>query len=127
MKRKLLILPFMLLGAFLFFNYGCEEDKDEDDMCQAFNAVPEQCEIPTICCPTDGGDCYYVNPDGGDYYCDAALDSEDNPDGCNTAMDNYMNDHCSKMTKSEMVSVKADLSAFTKQLMEKARFQSVCM
>lgn len=126
MNKKIYLFPIILMGAFVLFNYGCDEAEDNDDLCQAFDAVPESCEIPTVCCPTDGGNCYYVNPDGNDYYCDATLDSDTNQDGCNDAMANYLRDHCTKMTKSEIASVKANLSAFTKELMQKARMYSVC-
>ncbi|MDA3867979.1 MAG: hypothetical protein PF489_14705 [Salinivirgaceae bacterium] len=122
MKRNLLILPFILLGAFVFFNYSCEEEK-EDDLCEAFDIseIYAQCETPTSCCPPDGGNCYYVNPDGANYMC--------NGDDCETALDNYIDDHCAKksISNEEIKVLKAKLSVFTKQLMEKARLQSVCM
>ncbi len=128
MKKKIYLLPLAMLSLLFVFTIGCEEDtEEEEDLCQMFEGVPEECEIPTICCPVDGGDCYYVNPDGGeDYYCDADLDSEENPDGCNGAMDEYINNHCSKMTKSTETALRADLTKFTKKLMEEARLYSVC-
>lgn len=125
MNKKLFLIPVMLMGALVIFN-SCDEAEDDDELCQAFDAVPEQCEIPTVCCPTDGGDCYYVNPDGENYLCDATLDSDENPDGCNDAMNQYITDHCTKMPEAKSVALKADLSKFTKQLMEKARLYSVC-
>lgn len=117
----------MLLGAFLFFNYSCGEDDDDDDLCEAFDAVPASCEIPTICCPTDGGNCYYVNPDGNDYYCNSANATDNDPDGCDAAMNQYIDEQCTKMTPAKSAAVKIDLSNFTRKLMERARLESVCM
>jgi PKD repeat protein len=117
-------------------NYGSDSETKEDYievseevevLCEAIEGVPENCEIPTFCCPSDGGNCFYVNPDGEDYYCDVTQASDSNPDGCNEAIDNFINDHCSKMTKPEMVPVTNEMSAFTKKLLEKARAHSVCM
>ncbi|MFO7864491.1 MAG: PKD domain-containing protein [Salinivirgaceae bacterium] len=108
-------------------NYIKVSEEEIEYFCQALDGVPENCEIPTICCPSDGSDCFYVNPDGEDYYCDVTQASDSNPDGCNEAIDNYINDHCSKMPKSEMIPITIKMSAFTKKLLEKARRQSVCM
>lgn len=128
MKKKIFLLPLTLIGLLLVFNWGCEKDEEEDELCEAFDGLPEYCEIPTICCPTDGGDCYYVNPDGDNYYCDANLATENDPDGCAQAENAYINDHCdtAKVSYAVKMQMHKDLSQFTKKLMEKAKAQCVC-
>ena len=128
MKKKIFLLPLTLIGLLLVFNWGCEKDEEEDELCEAFDGLPEYCEIPTICCPTDGGDCYYVNPDGDNYYCDANLATENDPDGCAQAENAYINDHCdtAKVSYAVKMQMHKDLSQFTKKRMEKAKAQCVC-
>ncbi|HKK60897.1 MAG TPA: hypothetical protein VJ937_15560 [Salinivirga sp.] len=128
MKKKIYLLPLSLLAIFLAFNWSCETEDENDELCEAFDGLPEYCEIPTICCPTDGGDCYYVNPDGENYYCDSDLATDTDPDGCAQAENAYIDDHCdtTAVTKSIRAEMHKDLSQFTRKLMQKAREQSVC-
>ncbi len=125
MKKKIYLLPLVLLSLLFVFTIGCEEE-EEPDVCDMFEGVPEECEIPTFCCPYDGGDCYYVSQGGENYYCDADQATENDPDGCDPAMDEYINNHCTKMAKSTETALRADLTKFTKKLMEKAKLYSVC-
>ena len=129
MNKKLLLLPLTLLAILVVVNWGCEKE-EEDDYCQAFDitAIAPQCEIPTVCCPLDGGDCYYVNPDGPDYLCDASTATANDPDGCDGAMNSYIDEQCetAKMTQNDMDKLKVELAKFTRKLMLEAREKSVC-
>lgn len=130
MKKKLLLMPAILLGILGIVNWGCEKE-EEDDYCQAFEeiiAIAPQCEIPTVCCPLDGGDCYYVNPNGTDYYCDANNATENDPDGCDGAMNSYIDEQCetTKMTLADRDKLKVELSKFTRNLMLEVREKSIC-
>jgi hypothetical protein len=128
MNKKILFLPLLLLGVLVILNWGCEKEKD--DVCESFDALEEMypnCDIPSICCPLDGGDCYIVNPDGENYICDKTKASEDNPDGCNDAENAYINEKCAtKMSAEERDGLKKELRKFRHDLMEKARIYSVC-
>lgn len=130
MNKKLILLPLTLLALLLIVNWGCEKE-EEDDYCQAFDitAIAPQCEIPTVCCPLDGGDCYYVNPDGADYFCDANTATPNDPDGCDGAMNSYIDEQCStaKMSQADIEKLKVELSKFTHKLMMEVREKSVCI
>ncbi|PKP34732.1 MAG: hypothetical protein CVT98_10600 [Bacteroidetes bacterium HGW-Bacteroidetes-15] len=129
MNKKLFLFPIVLLGILAIVTWGCEKE-EEDDYCQAFDITPiaPQCEIPTVCCPLDGSDCYYVNPDGADYYCDASSATENDPDGCDAAMNTYIDEQCetAKMTLADRDKIKVELSKFTRKLMLEVREKSVC-
>ena len=129
MKKRIFLLPIVLLASLVVFNWGCGEEEDDEDLCQAFEeGIPESCEIPTICCPTDGASCYYVNPDGENYYCDTQYATDNDPDGCDPAINQYINDHCetTKMSSADKEDMQILLSKYTKQLMVEASRESVC-
>ncbi|MFO8021723.1 MAG: hypothetical protein R6U65_04590 [Perlabentimonas sp.] len=130
--KKIFLLPMLLLGALAVITWSCEPEEEEEDLCYAFEdilAINPTCDVPTACCPLDGGDCYYVNPDGPDYYCDADLDSDENPDGCNDAMNDYIDNHCetAKMSGTQREKIIIELRMFTQDLMAKAKARSVCL
>jgi hypothetical protein len=129
--KKIFFLPLTLLGILAIVVWSCEPIAEEEDVCQSFEVIEDLypgCEIPSICCPTDGGDCYIVNPSGDDYYCDASNATEEDPDGCAAAEDQYIDEKCtSKMSDKERENLKMDLRRFTQELMAKARANSICL
>jgi hypothetical protein len=129
MKKKLLVMPIILLVVLVIVNWGCEKE-EEDDYCQAFDitAIAPQCEIPTVCCPLDGSDCYYVNPDGSDYYCDSNNATDNDLYGCDDAMNSYIDEQCEtlKMSLADRDKLKIELSKFTRKLMMEVREKSIC-
>lgn len=133
MKKRIFLLPIVLLASLLVFNWGCGEEETNDELCEAFSLPPEypECEIPTICCPTDEGSCYYVNPDpnGENYYCDPNTATDEYPNGCQGAENSYIDAHCAKksMTPEKIKNLKYQLTQFTKELMVKASKNSVCI
>lgn len=131
MNKRIFLLPIILLATLVFFNWGCDNAQN-DELCEAFDLPPgyPECDIPTICCPTDQGDCYYVNPDpdGENYYCDASTATEEFPNGCEQAENTYITEHCAKksMSAEQINNLKYELSKFTKQLMVEANRESIC-
>ncbi|MDD4746742.1 MAG: hypothetical protein RBR35_10720 [Salinivirgaceae bacterium] len=128
--KKLFLLPLTLLAILTLVVVSCEEKKN-DDVCLAFEeitAINPSCEIPSVCCPVEVGNCYYVAPNGDEYKCDATLNSTENPDGCNDAMNEYIENHCetTKMDKATHNKLVLALSKFTQQMLIKARNYSVC-
>ncbi len=128
--KKILFVPLTLLALFAFVVVSCEETK-KDDVCQAFNAITQTypgCEVPSVCCPVDEGNCYYVAPDGTRYTCNASQATTEDPDGCLTAQNQYIAANCetSKMDASGRERLVLELTAFTRQMMLKARNYSVC-
>jgi hypothetical protein len=128
MNKKVLLLPVVLLGILMIVNWGCE--KDEDDVCEKFDAIADlypSCDIPAVCCPIDGGDCYIVNPTGDDYMCNKDNATPNDPDGCDQAENDYIDEKCtSKMSAEQRKGLKKELRKFTKELMEKTRTYSIC-
>lgn len=127
MMKKIYLLPLALLSALILITWGCEKDKDED-YCKKFVLTAKiSCEDATLCCPTDGGDCYIVNPDGANFYCDARTATPSDTDGCNAAEAAYIAKFCSKdISKTEEEIVKIELRQQFRTLMEEARTCSVC-
>lgn len=127
MKKKIYLLPFALLSALILILWGCEKDKDED-VCALFVLTAKvSCEDATLCCPTDGGNCYIVNPEGADFYCDIKNATASDPDGCTAAEAAYIAQFCSKdISKTEEATVKKELRQHFNKLMKEARTQSVC-
>lgn len=130
MKKKIFLLPIVLLASLVFFNWGCGEEEKDEDLCQAFDIseIYPQCEIPTVCCPQDGSDCYFVNPNGENFVCNSANATDEDPDGCNDAENAYINAYCQtgKMSASDINGLKIELSKFTRQLMVQASIESIC-
>ena len=131
MKKRIFLLPIILLASLVIFNWGCGEEENEEDLC-LFVDISEyypQCESPTICCPTDENqDCYIVNPDGENFMCDADLATEGDEDGCAEAENAYIDAYCitGKMSASDIEGLKIQLSRQIKQLMIEASRQSLC-
>lgn len=129
MKKKIFFLPLILAGIFGIVLWSCEPVTEEEDLCLAFELPDEylSCEEPTICCPLDDGNCYIVNTDGANYYCDKTEASETDPDGCSTAEENYINDKCTaKMSPEQTKEMKMLLGSYIKEVMAKAREYSIC-
>ena len=129
MKKKIFLLPLLLAGVFGIVFWSCVPMEEEDDMCLAFELPDDylSCDKPTICCPMDESDCYIVNPDGDNYYCDKTQATEDDPDGCSAAENNYINDKCtSKLSPEQQKELKKLLNSYIKEMMAKARNYSVC-
>ncbi len=128
--KKIKFYPLLLFVFVAAFAVSCKETK-EDDFCQAFSAIIDinpSCEIPSVCCPVDEGNCYYLSPDGKKYSCDASQASSTNPDGCNLAQEKYIEENCetTKMSAANRESIKLELTALTRQMMLKARNFSLC-
>lgn len=128
--KKIVFVPVMLLALLAFVVVSCEETKEED-VCQAFNAITQinpSCAIPSICCPVDEGNCYYVAPNGTRYTCNASQATTEDPDGCLNAQNQYIAANCetSKMDGATRERLVLELTAFTRQMMLKARNYSVC-
>jgi hypothetical protein len=121
MRRKLLIAPFVLGAMLALLTWGCE--KEDKDVCQKFE--PPQCEIANVCCPTDGGDCYYEVSDSK-YYCDKSKATQDDPDGCNAAETQAIEILCAAASPDQLMAAKVELSKLTRKLMQEARTYSVC-
>lgn len=127
MMKKIYLLPLALLSALILITWGCEKDEDED-VCVLFVLTAKvSCEDATLCCPTDGGNCYIVNPEGADFYCDIEDATTSDPDGCAAAEAAYIAEFCSKgISKTEEEIVKIELRQQFRMLMEEARTYSVC-
>ena len=126
MKHKINFLTLALLSALILITWGCEKE-EEEDVCEIFELTAKSCGPATFCCPLDGGDCYLVNPDGEDFYCDADAATEDDPDGCAAAEAAYIAAFCSKdISKADAEIVKKEIRAHIRKLMEEARTYSVC-
>ena len=125
--KKLFLVPLTLLALLAVVVVSCEEEKN-DDVCNSFEEINPLCEIPSFCCPIDVGNCYYVAPNGDEYKCDATQTSQENPNGCNAAMELYIAAHCgtSKMDQATHGKLVLELSNFTRQIMIKAQNYSVC-
>ncbi len=128
--QKIKIYPLLLSLVCVTLLISCENTKSPD-VCQTVDAITEinpSCEIPSVCCPVDQGNCYYVSPDGKHYICDASMASEANPDGCNTAQNQYIEENCetSKISAANREAIKLELSALTREMMLKARNFSLC-
>lgn len=123
MKKKIFLLPLSLFAIFALVTWSCEKD-ESDDVCDKYQPA-ERCEIANACCPTDGGNCYYEYNDQK-YYCDKTQDSEDNPDGCNDAMEQVLNAVCGSAKGVNYTLAKAELRALTQQLLNQARVESLC-
>jgi hypothetical protein len=129
MKKKIFFLPLILAGVFGIVLWSCDSTSEEEDLCLAFELPDEflTCDEPTICCPMDEGDCYIINPDGANYYCDKDLATTNDPDGCSDAEDRYINEKCTtKMSPEQTKEMKKLLNSYIKEVMEKARINSVC-
>ncbi|MDD2277596.1 MAG: hypothetical protein PHD06_03855 [Bacteroidales bacterium] len=127
MKRKIYLLPLALLSTLILITWGCEKEKDED-VCEKFELTAKvQCGPATLCCPTDGGNCYIVNPDGADFYCDIKNATTSDPDGCAAAEAAYIAMFCSKgISNAEQEIVVKELRLHFRKLMDEARTYSVC-
>lgn len=127
MKTKIYLLPLALLSALLLITWGCEEGKTDEDVCEQFPLVVKSCGPATLCCPTDGGNCYIVNTEGDNFYCDDKKATNSDPDGCAEAEAAYIAKYCSKsITKAEEALVINELRQHFQNLMEEARTYSVC-
>ncbi|MEW5846339.1 MAG: hypothetical protein AB1777_08745 [Bacteroidota bacterium] len=121
MRRKLLIAPFVLGAMLALLTWGCEQE--DKDVCQKFE--PPQCEIANVCCPTDGGNCYY-DVGSTKYYCDKSKATSTDPDGCDEAENKAIADLCAAASPDQLMSAKVELSSLTRKLMQEARTYSVC-
>jgi hypothetical protein len=123
MKKRIILFPILLLASLVVFNWGCgEEEEKDEDLCQPYEEVPETCDIPTACCPTDGGNCYYIHTESGTQY---TCTGED----CSAAIDAYIEAHCetAKLNATEINKFKIELSKFTRELLVQACDYSVCL
>jgi hypothetical protein len=121
MEKRIFLLPILLLASLVLFNWGCgEEEEKDEEICEQYSEVPETCDIPTVCCPTDGS-CYFTHTASGTQYtCDG--------DDCSVAMNTYISTHCetAKISAGDIEKFKIELSDFTRQLMVQASSESVC-
>lgn len=121
MNKKVYLIPLALLFSLAFLTWSCEAEETED-YCESFDLVAKtQCGPATLCCPTDGGNCYLLNPsDGSKIYC--------NKEDCTQAENSYIDKYCSKgLSDSEVQFVKAELQQHFQKLMKEARMYSVCL
>jgi len=126
MKHKIYLLPLALLSALILITWGCEKE-EEEDVCEIFDITAKSCDPATICCPLDGGNCYIVNPEGEDFYCDADAATETDPEGCDAAYTAYIEQFCPpNISKVDTEVVKKEIRAHIRKLMEEARTYSVC-
>lgn len=129
MKNIKILIPLILSGFLGLVLWGCNP-KVEEDVCLAFELPTEflACEEPTICCPLEEeGNCYIVNDEGENYYCDKTTATDADPDGCDKAEDQYIAAKCtSKMSSEEAKELKMLLRQHTKEVMTKARAYSIC-
>ncbi|QKG78922.1 hypothetical protein [Tenuifilum thalassicum] len=121
MRKKLLFTPLILGLVLAMLNWGCE--KDENDVCQLFE--PPECEIANVCCPTDGGDCYYEVGDQK-FVCDKTKATENDPDGCADAESQAIEVLCGTASTQGKMYAKAELQRLTAQLLQQAKMYSVC-
>lgn len=121
MRKKLLLTPFLLGGLLAFLTWGCE--KVIEDVCQKFE--PPQCEIANVCCPTDGGNCYYEYGDKK-YYCDKTKATTTDPHGCNEAENKVIAAICTTASPEQLMDAKVELRNLTAKLLKEARMYSVC-
>lgn len=121
MRKKLLVAPIILGAVLAFLTWGCE--KEDKDVCQKFE--PPQCEIANVCCPTDGGNCYY-DVGSTKYYCDKSKATSTDPDGCDEAEDQAIADLCGTANTEQLMYAKVELRKLTQKLMQEARTYSVC-
>ena len=128
MKKKL-ILPFALAATFAIAFWGCDP-AGEDEYCEQFDitAVAEQCEIPSVCCPDDGSDCYILAIDETKYMCDKTTASGTDTNGCSDATNAYIDAKCTtKVTAEQRAQIIREMNHFTAVLMARARENSICL
>lgn len=121
MRKKLLATPIILAAILAALTWSCE--KDEDDVCHLFE--PPECEIANVCCPPDGGNCYYEVGDQK-FYCDKDKATETNPDGCAEAQNQAIEVLCGTASVQGKMYAKAELQRLTIQLIQQAKMYSVC-
>lgn len=130
MKKKLFLIPLFVAATLMTMSWGCDRTKTEDDFCEAFPLVAKfDCPDATLCCPVDmgGGDCYIVNPEGGEnFYCDITKATSSDPEGCDEAIQKYIDTYCGDITKEQEAEVSQELRLHIQKLMTKARHYSVC-
>lgn len=129
MNKKIYLIPLLLATILFAITWGCKPEEQED-VCEAFDLVAKvDCDVATICCPIDDGNCYITNPDGGEnFYCDKTKATPSDPDGCSEAEAAYIATFCTKgITKEQEAEVRYELQQHFKQLMTKARHYSVCI
>ncbi len=113
MRKKLLATPIILGAILALLTWGCK--KVEDDVCQLFE--PPECEIANVCCPPDGGNCYYEVGDQK-FYCDKS--------GCAEAENKAIEILCGTASVQGKMYAKAELQRLTIQLIQQAKMYSVC-
>ncbi|HPW66312.1 MAG TPA: hypothetical protein PLY32_04265 [Salinivirgaceae bacterium] len=125
--KKIKFYPFLLSAFVAVVAVSCV-DIEGEEFCQEFELVTNPtCEFPTVCCP-DEGDCYYLAPSTGKKYpCNSSLATANDKDGCNLAQERYIEDNCdTKISAADRKAIKLELTAFTREMMLKARNYSLC-
>lgn len=129
MRNIKILVPLFLSGLLGLVLWSCDP-KVEEDVCLAFDLPTEYlaCEEPTICCPLEEeGNCYIVNNEGDNFYCDKTTATDADPDGCDKAENDYITAKCTaKMSPTQAKELKMLLSQYTKEVMAKARAYSIC-
>lgn len=126
-KRKL--FPLALLATFSVALWSCEPTAN-DDYCDKFDVIAEtnpSCEIPSVCCPDDGTDCYILAINGDKYMCNKTTAQGTDANGCNGATDNYIDAKCTaKVTAEQRAQIFQQMNNFTVMLMSRVRENSLC-
>ena len=120
--KKIFLLPVSLLFGLAIVAWSCGDDEKEEDVCNEF----PQCQVSaTACCP-EIGNCYYTYEDQT-FTCDASAATAEDPDGCAQAELALIAAMCPTKGMIDTQAAVLELRALTRQLMEQARMNSVCM
>lgn len=128
--NKKFLLPFALAATFAIAFWGCEPT-GEDEFCEQFDitVVAPQCEIPSVCCPDDGSDCYILAIDETKYMCDKTTASGTDTNGCTDATNDFIDAKCptGKVTAEQRAQIIQEMNHFTAVLMVRVRENSICL
>ena len=126
-KRKL--FPLALLATFSVALWSCEPVANDDycDIFEVIETIHPQCEVPSVCCPDDGTDCYILALNGDKYMCDKTTAEGTDTNGCNDATDDYIDAKCTtKVTAEQRAQIIQHMNSFTVMLMSRVRENSLC-
>lgn len=107
MNKKLLYLPFLLLGFLTIFTVSCSSDPEE--VCEQYEA----CENAATTCCTDETSCYYEY--NGTKYPDT-----------DKGLEELLAAMCPTSSKAEIMIMQAEMKAKTSALINKARAAALC-
>ena len=130
MKPKLRLLLIFLASFSLLF-IGCDSTEEEDS-CEMFYVIEDiapQCEIPSVCPPDENSSIYYIlAQDGKKYYCDPEAASDTNQNGCNDAINTFIDEKCGEgVTAEQRFEIVMQMIVHTQALMERVRLNSICL